>query len=326
VAPSVEVSVVVCVFNEEETISIFLETITPILEKNTESYELLFVNDGSTDRSLEMLISQTRLRDSKVTVVNLSRNFGKDIALSAGLKQAKGKAVIPIDVDLQDPPDLIVEMLKKWRDGADSVIAIRADRSDDSLFKRKSASMFYKLIAKLSTVEIHHNAGDFRLMDRKVVNVVNSMPERSRFMKGIFSYPGFAVETIEFKRQARVAGNTKWNYWRLWNFALDGIFSFSNVPLKIWTYIGMVMAIGSFLYMLAVILKTLVFGVDVPGYASLLSVMLFFNGITMIGIGVLGEYIGRIFDEVKNRPLYVIEGIYGPFLSKKSAIKERIKD
>ncbi len=325
-APSVEVSVVVCVFNEEETISIFLETITPILEKNTESYELLFVNDGSTDRSLEMLISQTRLRDSKVTVVNLSRNFGKDIALSAGLKQAKGKAVIPIDVDLQDPPDLIVEMLKKWRDGADSVIAIRADRSDDSLFKRKSASMFYKLIAKLSTVEIHHNAGDFRLMDRKVVNVVNSMPERSRFMKGIFSYPGFAVETIEFKRQARVAGNTKWNYWRLWNFALDGIFSFSNVPLKIWTYIGMVMAIGSFLYMLAVILKTLVFGVDVPGYASLLSVMLFFNGITMIGIGVLGEYIGRIFDEVKNRPLYVIEGIYGPFLSKKSAIKERIKD
>ncbi len=316
-APSVEVSVVVCVFNEEETISIFLETITPILEKNTESYELLFVNDGSTDRSLEMLISQTRLRDSKVTVVNLSRNFGKDIALSAGLKQAKGKAVIPIDVDLQDPPDLIVEMLKKWRDGADSVIAIRADRSDDSLFKRKSASMFYKLIAKLSTVEIHHNAGDFRLMDRKVVNVVNSMPERSRFMKGIFSYPGFAVETIEFKRQARVAGNTKWNYWRLWNFALDGIFSFSNVPLKIWTYIGMVMAIGSFLYMLAVILKTLVFGVDVPGYASLLSVMLFFNGITMIGIGVLGEYIGRIFDEVKNRPLYVIEGIYSPFLSKK---------
>jgi glycosyltransferase involved in cell wall biosynthesis len=306
-----ELSIVVCVLNEEESIDLFLNAVIPFIEKSVNSYEIVFVNDGSTDRTLEII--QARIADpaSHIKLVNLSRNFGKDTALTAGLDYAKGQAVIPMDVDLQDPPELMPEMVKKWREGADSVIAVRKDRSDDSLVKRKTATAFYKVIGRMSKVDMPQNAGDYRLIDRKVVDVLQKMPEKARFMKGLFAFPGFSKDYVYYSRPARVAGTTKWNYWKLWNFALDGIFSFSTAPLRIWTYAGMGVGLASLIYLTFIIVKTLIWGVDVPGYASLITLILFFSSLNLIGIGVLGEYIGRIFEEVKNRPLYVIEGYYG---------------
>ncbi len=305
-----ELSIVVCVLNEEESIDLFLDTVTPVLESTVSSYEILFVNDGSTDNSFNILHQKATADGSKISLLNLSRNFGKDVALSAGLDHAKGQAVIPMDVDLQDPPALIAEMVDKWRQGADSVIAVRTDRNEDNLIKRKTAGAFYRLIGRMSKVKITRNAGDFRLLDRKVVDIIRKMPEKTRFMKGLFSYPGFKSDHVYFHRPARVAGETKWNYWKLWNFALDGIFSFSTAPLRIWTYIGVLMACLSAAYLVFIVIKTMILGVDLPGYASIISMILFFSSINLIGIGILGEYVGRIFEEVKNRPLYIIEGIY----------------
>jgi polyisoprenyl-phosphate glycosyltransferase len=306
-----ELSIVVCVLNEEESIDLFLEAVTPMIKKAVNSYEIVFVNDGSTDRTLEIIKSYVVDKSLNIKLVNLSRNFGKDTALTAGLDYAKGQAVIPMDVDLQDPPELIPEMVKKWREGADSVIAVRKDRSDDSLVKRKTATAFYKIIGRMSKIDMPQNAGDYRLIDRKVVDVLQKMPEKARFMKGLFAFPGFSKDYVYYSRPARVAGTTKWNYWKLWNFALDGIFSFSTAPLRIWTYAGVTVGFVSLIYLTFVIIKTLILGVDVPGYASLITLILFFSSLNLIGIGVLGEYIGRIFEEVKSRPLYVIEGYYG---------------
>ncbi|WP_022942803.1 glycosyltransferase family 2 protein [Psychromonas hadalis] len=306
-----ELSIVVCVLNEQESIDLFLDAVTPFIEQAVNSYEIIFVNDGSTDRTLEIIKQRVADPALHIKLVNLSRNFGKDTALTAGLDYAKGQAVIPMDVDLQDPPELIPEMVKKWREGADSVIAVRKDRSDDSLVKRKTATAFYKIIGRMSKVDMPQNAGDYRLIDRKVVDVLQRMPEKARFMKGLFAFPGFSKDYVYYSRPARVAGTTKWNYWKLWNFALDGIFSFSTAPLRIWTYAGVCVGLLSLIYLTFVIAKTLIFGVDVPGYASMITLILFFSSLNLIGIGVLGEYIGRIFEEVKNRPLYVIEGYYG---------------
>lgn len=306
-----ELSIVVCVLNEEESIDLFLNAVIPFIEKSVNSYEIVFVNDGSTDRTLELIQARVADPTSHIKLVNLSRNFGKDTALTAGLDYAKGQAVIPMDVDLQDPPELIPEMVKKWREGADSVIAVRKDRSDDGLVKRKTATAFYKVIGRMSKVDMPQNAGDYRLIDRKVVDVLQKMPEKSRFMKGLFAFPGLSKDYVYYSRPARVAGTTKWNYWKLWNFALDGIFSFSTAPLRIWTYAGIGVGLASLTYLAFIIVKTLILGVDVPGYASLITLILFFSSLNLIGIGVLGEYIGRIFEEVKNRPLYIIEGYYG---------------
>lgn len=308
--PTPELSIVVCVLNEEESIPLFIDRITPVLEKACRSYELLFVNDGSTDNTLTILLDLVNESRGKVRVVNLSRNFGKDVALTAGLDHARGQAVIPMDVDLQDPPELIAEMVEKWRAGSDSVIAIRSDRNDDNFIKRNTAQSFYRLMAKMSKIHIPQNAGDFRLINQRVLTVIRSMPECSRFMKGLFAYPGFQTDYVYFHRPERAAGETKWNYWKLWNFALDGIFSFSTVPLRIWSYLGALVAVIAFVYLSVIIFRTLYLGVDVPGYASLMSVMLFFNAVLLLGIGILGEYIGRIFEEVKRRPLYVIEKVY----------------
>lgn len=305
-----ELSIVVCVLNEEESIDIFLDAITPVLEQAVSSYEILFVNDGSTDRTFDILQQKAQDPASPVRLVNLSRNFGKDVALTAGLDNVKGQAVIPMDVDLQDPPALITEMVEKWRQGANSVVAVRSDRSDDNFVKRRTANAFYRLIGRISKVDIPQNAGDFRLIDQKVLDVVKRMPEKARFMKGLFAFPGFKTEYVYFQRPQRVAGETKWNYWKLWNFALDGILGFSTAPLRIWSYLGAFVALSAFIYMGYTIFKTLVLGVDVPGYASMITLILFFSAINLIGIGILGEYIGRIFEEVKSRPLYVIEGIY----------------
>ena len=307
---TVELSIVVPVFNEEDSIPHFFQQVDPIVDKVVGSHEYIVVNDGSRDRTLSILQNMARER-SDIVVINLSRNFGKDIALSAGIDYCRGQAVIPMDIDLQDPPALIEEMFAKYREGYDMVVAVRDSRDSDSWLKRTTANGFYALIGRMSDVHIPANAGDFRLMDRRVVDVLKRLPERSRFMKGLFAWLGFRSIDIRYERPLRAHGKSKWNYWKLWNFALDGIFSFSTAPLRVWSYIGIPIALVSFIYMGFIVVRTVVFGVDLPGYASLLSVMLFLGGLNLIGIGILGEYVGRLFLESKQRPLYIVDNVIG---------------
>ena len=303
------ISIVCPCYNEEEVINIFLETIEPILEKTQRSYEIIFVNDGSTDSTLEV-IKKAKEIYKNIRIINFARNFGKESALTAGLDASKGAVVIPIDVDLQDPPELILTFLEKWEEGYDVVLAKRANRQSDSFFKRKSANLFYRLHNKISAIEIPNNVGDYRLMSRRVIESLKELPENQRFMKGIFAWVGYPTTTIEYTREARVAGESSFNGWKLWNFALDGITSFSTVPLRVWLYIGMSISALSFIFGITIIVKTLIFGVDLPGYASMLTVILFLGGIQLMGIGILGEYLGRIYNEAKRRPIYIIEGEY----------------
>ena len=308
------ISIVVPFFNEGGAIDHFYSGMSPILSINIGcNFEVICVDDGSTDSTLAELIELTK-KDTRFRVLEFSRNFGKEAALSAGIDFANGDAVIPIDADLQDPPELIIKMVQLWKDGAEVVLAKRVDRSTDSFMKRKTASLFYKLHNKLSTsMRIPENVGDFRLMDRIVVDALKQLPERQRFMKGLFAWVGFKSVTVEYSRSSRSAGETKFSGWRLWNFALEGITSFSLVPLKIWTYLGLFGAFLAFLYASFIIIRTLIFGIVLPGYASLLVVVLFFGSLQLISLGILGEYIGRIYFETKNRPLYIVRKRYGNF-------------
>lgn len=298
-------SIVVPVYNEEASIDLFVATITPVLDAITTDWEIVFINDGSRDTTLAV-IRAAHDRENRVRGVDFSRNYGKEIALSAGLDHARGRAVIPMDVDLQDPPELIAAMVEQWRAGFDVVLAKRSDRSSDSALKRSTAQAFYRIIGRLSDTVIPADVGDFRLIDARVVEALRSYPERMRFMKGIFADVGFRTTSVSYVRPVRAAGETKFNGRKLFNLALEGIVSFSTAPLKIWTYVGLaasLLAIGMLVY---IIIKTLVFGNAVPGYASLISVILFFNGLLLMGLGVQGEYIARIFAEVKARPLYLV--------------------
>ena len=303
------ISIIAPCYNEEETIEPFLRRIKEILTQINEPYEIVFINDGSRDNTLNVLLN-AKQNFKNIRIINFSRNFGKEAALTAGLDKARGEAVIPIDVDLQDPPELIKELVARWREGYDVVLAKRADRTSDSFAKRVSADLFYKLNGKISNVDIPNNVGDFRLMSKRVVEALKQLPENQRFMKGLFAWVGFKTFVIEYVREKREAGQSSFNGWKLWNFALDGITSFSTLPLRIWLYIGALVSFLSFLYGSFIILKTLIFGVDLPGYASLAVIMLFLGGIQLIGIGILGEYIGRIYSESKRRPSYIIEGEY----------------
>ena len=305
------ISIIVPVFNEENSILQFLSKVMPIIESLNINFEILFINDGSTDNSINILIEQAQ-KSPMIKVLNFSRNFGKEAALTAGIDHASGNALIPIDVDLQDPPELIPIMIKHWQEGYDVVYGLRVSRDSDSVFKRTSANLFYKIFNRLSPLKIPSDAGDFRLIDRRVAEVLKNIPERNRFMKGLFSWVGFKSIPVPYERPVRKSGETKWSTWRLWNFALDGILSFSTLPLRIWTYVGIFIAIFSFLYGSFIVLRTLIFGIDLPGYASLLTVILFLGGIQLVSVGILGEYIGRVFIESKNRPLYVIESKYPP--------------
>ena len=307
-------SLVVPVFNEEESIQAFIDTIDKELEPLRDRLEIVFVNDGSRDRTRKV-VEEVIEKDPRVTLVNLARNFGKEAAMTAGLHHARGDAVIPMDVDLQDPPSLILEFVRLWQDeGYDTVYGVRTDRNADTAMKRLTAGGFYRLFNAVSTTtRIPENAGDFRLMDRRVVEVIKQLPERNRFMKGLFAWAGFNSIGVPYERPARMAGETKFNYWKLWNFALDGFFSFSSWPLRVWSYVGAGVALLSFLYNLVIITKVIFFGIDMPGYASLMSVILFLGGMQLISIGVLGEYLGRMFLEVKQRPVFVIEGVYGQY-------------
>ena len=298
-------SIVVPMYNEEESMETFFSRTQRALQTVTQSYEIICVNDGSRDRTLAQLRARAE-QDARIRVVTLSRNFGKEIALSAGLDHASGDAIIPIDADLQDPPEIIPLMMAKWRGGAKLVLAKRRDRSTDTLLKRITANGAYWAFSKLTHPRIPQNVGDFRLMDRVVVDAIKRLPERSRFMKGLFAWIGYDAEIVEYDREARSAGETKWNYWKLWNFALDGITSFSSLPLRIWSYLGFGVSFLAMGYLGWILTKSAIFGLDIPGYASLMSVTLFFNGILLIGVGVIGEYLSRIFTEVKARPLYIV--------------------
>ncbi|MGL4751565.1 MAG: glycosyltransferase family 2 protein [Aeromonadaceae bacterium] len=306
-------SLVVPAYNEEESIQTFIDTIDKELATLSDRLQIVFVNDGSRDRTRQV-IEEVITRDPRVTLVNLARNFGKEAAMTAGLFHARGDAVIPMDVDLQDPPALIHEFVRLWQEGYDTVYGVRTDRNADTAMKRVTAGGFYRLFNAVSTTtKIPENAGDFRLMDRRVVEVIKQLPERNRFMKGLFAWAGFNSIGVPYERPARAAGETKFNYWKLWNFALDGFFSFSSWPLRVWSYIGAGVALLSFIYMLVIITKVLFFGIDSPGYASLMCVILFLGGMQLISIGVIGEYLGRMFLEVKQRPVFVVEGIYGQY-------------
>ena len=304
-----DVSLVLPCYNEEEAINPFFEKVLPVLNRLNLSYEIVCVNDGSTDKTLEKLINFKKTFP-QLKIIDFSKNFGKDAALSAGLDFSTGKCVIPIDCDLQDPPELIPEMIKIWKSqNVDVVLAKREDRSEDSFTKRATAGLFYKVFNMLSDLKIPENVGDFRLMDRKVVDVVKSFRERKRFMKGLFSLAGFRTSYVGYKRSVRIEGQSKWNYWKLWNYALDGVTSFSTVPLKISTYFGLLVTLLAFLRGGWILIRTLIFGVDVPGYASIMTAILFFGGVQLISLGIIGEYLGRIYLETKQRPLYIVREI-----------------
>jgi glycosyltransferase involved in cell wall biosynthesis len=300
------VSVVVPFHNEAGGIAqLFTELLAVLEALPAYRFEIVCVDDGSTDATLEALVALHR-REPRVRVLELSRNFGKEAALTAGIDAARGDAVIAMDADLQDPPALIARLLEEWARGADVVLARRTDRSRDSFLKRSTAQVFYRLHNRLSSVQIPENVGDFRLLDRKAVDALKTLPERQRFMKGLFAWIGFRTATVDYARGARAAGASKFSGWRLWNFALEGFTSFSTAPLRVWTYVGAVGALLTFLYALFIIVRVLLLGIDVPGYASLLVAILFLGSLQLLSVGLLGEYIGRMYLETKQRPVYVV--------------------
>jgi glycosyltransferase involved in cell wall biosynthesis len=279
-------------------------------DPTAQSFEILFVDDGSTDTTLEV-IRKANAADPRIRGISLSRNFGKEAALTAGLDAARGMAVVPLDVDLQDPPEALPKMVAEWRNGFDVVYGVRDNRETDSLPKRITADFYYRAHNWLSNDKIPEHAGDFRLLDRRVVDVIRQMPERNRFMKGLFAWAGFKQAAVSYHREERKVGSTKYNYWKLWTLAIDGITSASTVPLRIWSYLGGFVALGALGYALFIIIRTLTTGIVVPGYASLMVAILFLGGLQLLSLGVLGEYVGRILTETKARPLYVVRETIG---------------
>ena len=307
-----EFTVIVPVKDEEAAVEPCVERLAAVLSGTdvADSYEILFVDDGSSDRTLDVLRRLSR-SNPRLRALSLSRNFGKEAALSAGLDHARGRAVVPLDVDLQDPPEVLPAMIARWREGFEIVYGVRDNRATDSLPKRLTADLYYRAHNLLTRDKIPEHAGDFRLLDRKVVDVIRAMPERNRFMKGLFAWAGFKQSSVSYTREARRVGQTKFSYWKLWTFALDGITSASTVPLRMWSYIGALVALLALAYAIVVVIRTLMFGVDTPGYASLIVAILFLGGLQLLSLGILGEYVGRIFTETKGRPIYVVREMIG---------------
>ena len=302
-----DISFIVPMYNEEEMIDIFFNKMEETLKLIPQySYEYICINDGSSDNTLSLLKERAK-NNKNLKIISFSRNFYKEQALFAGLAEAKGRCVIPMDADLQDPPELILAFLQKWEDGYEVVYGVRTDRQKDTFFKRLTSNAFYKIFNMIADRPIPANTGDYRLMDKKVVDAILTIQENKLFMKGIFSWVGFKSCGVEYKRPERAAGKTKWNYWKLWNFALDGITASTTLPLRVWTYIGSIIAFISGMYALYIIFRTLFYGVALPGYASLLVFILFFGSVQLIVLGIFGEYIGRIFTEVKRRPRYIVD-------------------
>jgi glycosyltransferase involved in cell wall biosynthesis len=299
-------SIVIPMFNEADGLAVLFARVLPILENITHDWEILCVNDGSRDATLAEL-KKWHGKDARIKILSLSRNFGKEAALTAGLHHAYGQAVIPMDADLQDPPELIGEMVAKWREGFKVVLATRKSRSGEGWFKRVTAWGYYKLMGSLLTIELPQQTGDFRLMDQQVVEVMRHLPERTRFMKGLFAWVGFSTTQIYFDRTPRAVGQAKQGFRALWRLAKDGIFSFTTLPLRITTYLGICISVVAFSYAGWLILHTMLYGVDVPGYASIMAAVLCLGGVQLVCIGILGEYIGRIYRETKHRPIFVVE-------------------
>jgi polyisoprenyl-phosphate glycosyltransferase len=307
---NIELSIVVPIHNEESNIDYFMKQLLHSIERITQNYEIICVNDGSTDNTMIKLINN-HYNNSRIKILNFSRNFGKEIALTAGLRYSQGEAVIPMDADLQHPPEMIEVMVAKWREGYDVVYAVKSKRHGENWSKRLSANLFYRFINLFSDIPIPHNTSDFRLLDRRVVTVLNQIPERTRFMKGLFAWVGFKQVGIPYDSPPRHLGKTKMNLWKLWNFALDGITLFSTAGLKFWSYVGIVISMLSFLYAIYLVIRTLFLGKDLPGYASIMVTILFLGGLQLFSLGILGEYLGRVYAEVKQRPLFVLRDKYG---------------
>ena len=305
---------VVPAHNEAPVLDLFFARITPVLEELGCDWEIVAVDDGSRDATVAGLLRH-RTRDPRVKLLVLSRNFGKELALTAGLDAATGDLVVPIDMDLQDPPELIATFIDRWEEGFDVAYGVRTDRSTDTAMKRATARGFYRLFNRVSDVAMPADAGDFRLMDRRVVDALRAMPERNRFNKGLFAWVGFRQAAVPYAREARAAGTSSWRWWRLWNFALDGLVAFSSAPIRIWTYVGALLGVLAIAFAGWIVARTLIEGVETPGYASLAVFVLFGSGVQMLAIGMLGEYVARIYHEVKRRPLYLVaaaEGVEPP--------------
>jgi len=299
-------SLVVPFYNEQAVLARFFARVLPELERIPGiRFEILCVNDGSRDGTLDGLVAASEV-DARVRVVDLTRNFGKEAALTAAIFEARGDLIVPFDADLQDPPEVVARLVDKWREGYDVVLARRASRDTDSPFKRWTALVFYRIHNDIADVPIPENVGDFRLFTRSVAESLKALPESCRFMKGLFAWVGFRTAVVEYRRAARAAGASHFSGWKLWNFALEGITSFSTLPLRVWTYLGVSVALFALVRALWLVVRTLLYGVDVPGYASLATAILLLGGIQLIGIGVLGEYIGRIYLESKGRPIYLV--------------------
>lgn len=301
------ITIMIPAYNEEKVLPILFERLDNLASKNSNyNFEFLFINDGSKDKTMELIQKESE-HNSKISYINLSRNFGKENAMLAGFDYAKGNAVVIIDADLQDPPELIPKMIKLWKEGYDDVYAKRESREGETWIKKKTSSWFYSILDKISHIEIQRDTGDFRLLDRQAIEALKTLRESNRYTKGMFSWVGFRKKEITYKRDPRAAGNTKWNYLKLFNLAIEGITSFTTAPLRIATYTGFFISIGAFFWIFYLLVRPL-FGVPTgDGYSSMMSVILFLGGIQLLSIGILGEYIGRIFIESKNRPVYLIQ-------------------
>ena len=306
-----KLSIIIPMYNEEEALPYTYKRLVS-LGKQIDNYEMefLFVNDGSKDNSLE-IVKSFREKDNRVCYLNLSRNFGKEVAMGAAFDYVTGDAIAIIDADLQDPPELIVDMLKYYEEGYDDVYAKRRSRNGESWLKKFTSKSFYKILSKVSSVPIQRDTGDFRLLSRRAIEALRKFPEKQRYTKGMFSLIGFKKKEVEFDRDSRVAGKTKWNYFKLIDLAIDGITSFTTAPLRIATFMGILSALVAFIYIVYIVVRTIILGIDVPGYASIICFILMIGGIQLISLGVIGEYLGRIFIEVKNRPLYFVEEYCG---------------
>ena len=304
------VSIIIPCHNESGNLATLYARVCAVMDEAGEPWEMICVNDGSGDDTLLQLIALHH-QDRRVRVIDLSRNFGKEAALTAGLDAAQGEAAIPLDADLQDPPELIPELLARWREGFDVVNAVRLSREGESWLKRASAHVFYRIINRMSDVEIPPDTGDFRLLSRPVLEALQALPERRRFMKGLFAWVGFRSTNVYYHRAPRHAGKTTWNYWRLWNLAVEGITSFSQVPLQLAAYLGFVVSLLAFLYAVWLVISTLVYGNLVKGYPSIMVTLLFLGGVQLMALGVIGEYLGRIYEESKQRPVYLVRQAWG---------------
>jgi glycosyltransferase involved in cell wall biosynthesis len=303
--------VIVPAFNEAAGLDEFHRRLAASMDKLCRPWNVLYVNDGSTDDTLQVLRA-LHARDRRVALVNLSRNFGKEAAMTAGLDRADADAVIVIDADLQDPPELIPDLVAVWHDGYDIAYAQRSARQGETWLKRTTAALFYRLMEDVGKVRMPRDTGDFRLMSRRVVEAVRAMREDHRFMKGLFAWVGFPSKAVQYQRAPRHAGRTKWNYWRLWNLAIEGITSFTVMPLKVASYLGLAVSLAAALFIVQLVVRTVLFGNPVAGYPSLMAVMLFLGGVQLLTLGVIGEYLGRIFNETKQRPMYFVESFLPP--------------